>query len=52
VRRYLQHRRVQLERCALHSAYVVTIPRSAISHDRTFCGSAPSSGVNVVMAVG
>jgi hypothetical protein len=34
------------------SAYVVTIPRSAISHDRTFCGSAPSSGVNVVMAVG
>ena len=34
------------------SAYVVTIPRSAISHDRTFCGSAPSSGVNVVMGVG
>jgi hypothetical protein len=34
------------------SAKVVTIPRSAISHDRTFCGSAPSSRVSVVIAVG
>ena len=28
------------------------MPRSAISHARTFCGSAPSTGANVVIAVG
>ena len=32
------------------SAYVVTIPRSAISRARTCCGSAPSTGSNVVIA--
>ena len=28
------------------------MPRSAISHDRTFCGSTPSTGASVVIAVG